>query len=64
MKKIVYMAVTADKYELPLYVTENLDEMADKFHKTKGCILSSISHQRKGKKGGIMFLRIEEENDD
>lgn len=64
MKNTIYMAVTPDEYELPLFVTDNLAEMADKFHKTKACISSSICHKRQGtNKGGVKFIKIKEEED-
>lgn len=63
MKKKIYMAVTPDEYELPLFVTDNLDEMAARFGKSKACILSSISHKRVGHRKGVTFVRIIEEDE-
>lgn len=64
MKNTIYMAVTPDELELPLFVTDNLAEMADKFHKTKACISSSICHERKGsRKSGVRFIKIKEEEE-
>ena len=60
----LFMAVTPDEYELPLFVTESLDEMAKKFNKTKSMISSSICHERQGGRCGIKFIRVEVENDD
>lgn len=60
----LFMAVTPDKYELPLFVTPSLDEMAKTFHKSKMVISSSICHQRSGNRCGVKFIVIEVENDD
>lgn len=63
MKKI-YMAVTADKYELPLCVEEDVKSLAKKCETTRNSILSSISHKRGGKHSNIKYIRIEVEEDD
>lgn len=62
MKKTIYMAVTPDELELPLFVTDNLQEMAEKFNKSKAVISSSICHGRKGTaKGGVKFIKFKED---
>lgn len=53
-----YMAVTSDKYEIPIFVTNNIEEMAEKFNVTKNGILSSISHNLNGAKKGYKFVRV------
>lgn len=55
----LYLAVTTDELELPLFVTENLQEMADKYNVTKNNILASISHRRSGKYSRVKFVRID-----
>ena len=60
----LFMAVTPDEYELPLFVTESLDEMAKAFHKSKNVISSSICHERQGTASGVKFIAVEVENDD
>lgn len=55
----LYMAVTPDKYELPLVISESLDEISIKTGVKKHAILSSICHNRSGKNTGYKFLRIE-----
>ena len=54
-----YMAVTNDEYELPLYVSDSLKDMAEKFGVAPNTVASSISHQRGGRVTGRKFLRIE-----
>lgn len=55
----LYMAVTADELELPIFVSENCQELADKFQITKSNVLASISHKRSGKYSGVRFLRVD-----
>lgn len=54
----LYMAVTADEYELPLMVTPNSQELADSFKTTRNMVLSSISHNSSGKNNGVKFVRV------
>lgn len=55
----LYLAVTCDDMELPLYVTESLDELCNKFGVSKNVVLSSIAHHHSGKRRGVKFARIE-----
>ena len=48
MKKVLYMLVTKDEYELPLYVTDNAKELAKKCNLEYGSLKTMIS---KGKPG-------------
>ena len=57
--KKLYMAVTPDEYELPLFVTDNVAEMAAVFHTKPNTILSSIAHGRSGSINGRKFVRVE-----
>ena len=56
---ILYMAVTPDEYELPLMVTNNIQELAKKYKTTSNNILSSISKNKNGKNTGRKFVRVE-----
>lgn len=47
----VYMEITRDKYELPIAVASNAEELARICGTTKNAIMSSIS------KGNIGFIR-------
>lgn len=57
------MAVTPDEYELPLYVSENVNELAEVFNVKPINILSSISHHRDGRISGRKFIRIDIEDE-
>ena len=56
-KQILYMAVTPDKYELPLCVSDNLKELADRFNTTTDNISSAICHDASGKRRALSLLR-------
>ena len=58
MKNVLYMAVTPDKYELPLYVADSVKELAEKFNTNQNVVLSSISHKRGGNVTGRKFVRV------
>lgn len=64
MKKKLYLAVTTDKYELPLYVSDTAKGLADWSGYSSGYILSAISHGYSGKKARMKFIRIEIEWED
>lgn len=48
MKKKIYMAVSADKYELPLVVLDTSRELANWSGYSIGYVLSSISNDYPG----------------
>ncbi len=54
----LYMAVTADKYELPLIVSSKRQELADYAGVTVRTVDSSISRHEKGTRTGIRFIKI------
>lgn len=56
----MYMAVTADKYELPLFVADTVWEMAKHFGVTENTVYSSISKGLSGKRNGYRFVKVEE----
>jgi hypothetical protein len=43
----LYMAVTCDRYELPLFVTESLQEMAEWMGYTKRSVIECCSRNKK-----------------
>lgn len=64
----IYMAVSSDKYELPLYCTPYLMELAQKFGVTEKRVNWEVSSTRaqaniNGKQRGYRFTRVEVEND-
>lgn len=57
MKKKLYVAVTHDKYELPMVVTENVRDMARALGRPENSIYSEISH-------GLWIKRVEFDEDE
>jgi hypothetical protein len=55
------MAVTADRFELPLCVEESATLLARKLHTTESTIRSRRSRQNNGKICGYRIVAVEEE---
>ncbi|MBN1059364.1 hypothetical protein [Clostridium botulinum] len=51
MSKYLWVAVSPDKYELPLIVEDTSRKLADKLNVTDGCIRASEYNYRKRNKG-------------
>jgi hypothetical protein len=54
------MAVTSDKYELPIYVGSNAKELAEHFGVSINNVYSSISHKSTGRYRGYKFVKVKE----
>lgn len=61
MSRYYYMAVTPDKYELPLAVEEQLYLLAIKLGMTNAAVKSAIDHKRSGKLNKVKIVKIEQE---
>lgn len=59
----VYMAVTADEYELPVAITTNAAEMGKICGLTRASVLSSISKGHTCRKLNAKIIRLEIEED-
>lgn len=57
----LYMATTADKYELPLYVCDSAGELAEKFNTSKRAVQTAICVNSSGSRRGIKFAKVEVE---
>lgn len=55
----LYMAVTADKFELPVIVADSPVELARRFHTTPGVILTAIRRQTVRRGERVRFIRID-----
>ena len=56
---IVYIAVTPDKYELPIVIADSLKEISLKTGVNKQAISDNISKNTNGKRIGIKFVKVE-----
>lgn len=60
-KKVIYMAVTPDEYELPMFVG-NMKEISAWAGIAENTIRQAISANRTGRKSGRKFVRTEMDN--
>lgn len=58
-KERLYMVVTADKLELPLFVSDDIQEVAEKFGITAATARSYCSPNRHdGSRSGVRYIRV------
>lgn len=57
-KNYLYLAVTADKYELPICVEQTPTLLADMVGISVDIIKTDISRGNNGKRRGIKFVRV------
>lgn len=55
---MLYMVVTADKYELPLLVSHDIKEAAKFGGVTPSTVCGSVSRKCSGKRKGFKYIRI------
>lgn len=55
----IYMAVTADKYELPLAVGRRVKDIADYGGVSESTVCANISRGCTGRKSGVKYIKIE-----
>ena len=55
------MAVTADKYELPLIVEDSISKLAKKTGVSVSTVKSSIDINQSGTRRGMKFIQVKEE---
>ena len=58
---MLYMAVTADKYELPICVEDSVKKLAKWAGISENTLSSRISKESSGKTSGIKFIKVTEE---
>lgn len=62
MKETVYMVVTADAFELPVLVTQNIKDIAKMFNTSTATIYCDINRQAiKKRKYKIIKVEIDED---
>ncbi len=67
MKRVIWMKVTNDEYELPVAVADSIGELAKILGTTNNSISSSMSHYRKGVTKKTLYKKViieEGEEDD
>lgn len=58
LQDVVYMAVSADKYELPIYITDTVKEMSELTNIKRRTISAYISTARVIKSRNMKILRV------
>lgn len=56
--KYLWLAVTPDKYEFPIYIEDSAQALADKLGTTSNVVSSAISKNQSGKKTGRKIIKI------
>lgn len=54
----LYMAVTADPYEFPVFQADSLRELAARYRMTSRCLNSYIYRGTTRKKEGVKFVKV------
>lgn len=57
-KETLYLAVTADKYELPVVVCDSAKELAYRYGIKTSSLYSAISYGLSGKYNGVKFVKV------
>lgn len=58
-RSTIYMTVTPDEYELPIYIADSIEELAERYNVQKGSIYTSISmNTDTGEKRGYKFAKV------
>ena len=57
---MLWLAVTADKYELPVIVADSSVELAEKLGTTPTAVRVRVHRQQDGSKSGLRIYRVEE----
>ena len=60
MIRLYWMAVTADRYELPIVVAKSSVELAEKLGVTPTSIRVRVCKQQNGSKSGVRIYKVEE----
>jgi hypothetical protein len=61
--KYLWLAVTADKYELPIIVEESAKQLADKLGITSSTVIASVSRNNTGKNAGRKIVKVNIDDD-
>lgn len=58
MAQYLYMAVTADEYELPLCVEDRIKALASRYNLNASGITSALKSADNGLKRGVRFVKV------
>lgn len=57
--KYLWMAVTPDKYEFPIYIEDSSTKLANKLGITRDTVICAASRNNSGKNSGRKIVRVE-----
>lgn len=58
MGKYLWMAVTADEYELPLYVADTARELAEQYGVTPITVITYARRFHDGRQNGYRYVKV------
>lgn len=61
--KYLWLAVTADKYELPIFVEDTAQQLANKLGITSSTVIASVTRNKTGKNIGRKIVRVNIDED-
>jgi hypothetical protein len=61
---MIYMAVTADKYELPIAIADTRYQLAIMLGLNKSTVYRALREKLDGHRCGMKFVQVEEEEDE
>ena len=61
MGKYLWLAVEADKYELPLAVADTAEELGKMFGIKKNTVINCVSRNRSGRENGYKYIKVKNE---
>lgn len=59
MKRFLWLAVTPDEFEFPIYIEDSASKLANKLGITTSTVISSIVKNRSGKNSGRKIIKVE-----
>lgn len=57
-RSVTYMTVTADEYELPIYVADTVEELAEHYGISVSTIYTAVSLGKNGARNGYRFVKV------
>ena len=58
MGKYLWLAVEADKYELPLAVADTAEELGKMFGIKKNTVINCVARNRSGRENGYRYIKV------
>lgn len=56
--KFLWLAVTADKYEFPIFIEDTAQKLAEKLGITNSTVVASVTRNKSGKNKGRKIIKV------